>query len=353
MRPALAALCLLLSVTAARADIMIGIAGPMNGQNAAFGAELRNGVSGAISYLNALGGINGEPLALVEVDDGCDARRAADAAKELIGKDVRLVVGHFCSNAALAAAPAYAEAGVLMISPSATANDLTSKSLWNVFRITGREDQQADLAATRIKLQKQDAEVLVVSDGQVETQALVSRFRNALPKARAMTVKAGDAKLAEDPSLLTAQSAYIALQVVDAANVAKELRRLNPSIAIYGPDFLQAETFGTRAEAAANGVRVSFLADLMPKADPRRVSQLAGTEGSTLAAFAAVEVFAAAAKARSVNDSKVMAAWLAGGNEVATIIGPVRFNTSGDLQDQPYVWYRWQDGVLQPDTTTP
>ena len=353
MRPALTALFLMLNMSAANADIMIGIAGPMSGQNAVYGAELRNGVSGAISYFNAAGGINGEPLTLVEADDNCDARRAGDAAKELIGKDVRLVVGHFCSSPALAAAPAYADAGVLMITPSATAPELTSKSLWNVFRITGREDLQADMAAARIKLQKLDAEVLVVSDGQVETQALMSRFRNALPRAKDLTVKAGDAKLAESPDLLTAQSAYLALQSSDAAVVAKELRRLNATIAIYGPDFLQSEIYGNRAEAAANDTRVSFLADLLPKAEPRRVAQLPSSEGATLAAFAAVEVFVAAAKARSVNDSKAMAAWLSGGNEVTTIIGPVRFNASGDLQDQPYVWYRWQDGVLKPDFATP
>ena len=94
----------------AQADIAIGIAGPLSGPNAVFGAELRNGVSGAIAAVNAAGGVNGEQLALVEGDDACDTRRAGEVAKDFIAKDVRLVVGHFCSSASLAAAPAYAQA---------------------------------------------------------------------------------------------------------------------------------------------------------------------------------------------------------------------------------------------------
>ena len=49
-----AAFCLV--TTAARADITIGVAGPMTGSNAAFGEQFRRGAEKAVADLNAKGG---------------------------------------------------------------------------------------------------------------------------------------------------------------------------------------------------------------------------------------------------------------------------------------------------------
>ena len=47
------------------ADIMIGVAGPITGPNAAFGAQLQKGAEQAAADINAAGGINGEKIVLV------------------------------------------------------------------------------------------------------------------------------------------------------------------------------------------------------------------------------------------------------------------------------------------------
>lgn len=346
-------LCTTLLPAAAHAEIMVGVAGPLTGPNAAFGNELKSGATAAIVAINALGGINGEPLALVEGDDGCDAKRALDVAKSFASRDVRLVVGHFCTYASLAAAPTYASAGILMITPASTSPILTTKNLWNVFRLTGREDLQADVAAARIKADGNGAEVILITDQSQDLALLAARFRNALPNSKTFTVKPGAAKLPDDAALLTATAAYLALQPSDGGTLAADLRKLNPAITFYGSDTLQSETYATRAAEAANGTSVSFLDDLTIRADPKRLLSLLPAEGTSLAAYAAVESFVAAAKARGVNDSRAMAGWLSRGSEINTIIGPISFNASGDLQKQPYRWLRWQDGALLPDKTTP
>ena len=51
--------------TAANAQIKIGVAGPITGPNAAFGAQLKNGAEQAVEDINAAGGINGQKLQLV------------------------------------------------------------------------------------------------------------------------------------------------------------------------------------------------------------------------------------------------------------------------------------------------
>ena len=47
---------------AAYADVKLGVAGPITGPNAAFGAQLKNGVEQAVEDINAAGGINGEKV---------------------------------------------------------------------------------------------------------------------------------------------------------------------------------------------------------------------------------------------------------------------------------------------------
>jgi branched-chain amino acid transport system substrate-binding protein len=346
-RLATSLLALALTAGSAAADIVIGVAGPLSGQYAAFGNELKIGAEAAAAAVNASGGINGENIIVVTFDDACDPRRAVEAAKDFGNKDVRLVVGHFCSSATLAAASTYANNGTVVITPSATDPAVTEGPLWNLFRLTGREDKQVDLAVARISAKGESSDVVLITDGEAETAALAKRFQAALPNAKVFTVKAGDPKLPDDTATLLASSAYLALQAGDAAVIAKELRRLKPDLPLYGPDLLQSESFGAKAGSAGNTTHVSFLNDLAALADTRNLAKLPSTEGSTLAAYAAVEAFVAAAKAKGVNDTRGMAEWLRAGNSVASIIGNIQFDQQGDLQQQPYVWYMWQDGQLK------
>ena len=46
--------------SAAYADILIGTAGPMTGQYASFGAQMKAGAEQAVEDINAAGGVNGE-----------------------------------------------------------------------------------------------------------------------------------------------------------------------------------------------------------------------------------------------------------------------------------------------------
>jgi ABC-type branched-subunit amino acid transport system substrate-binding protein len=108
-----------------------------------------------------------------------------------------------------------------------------------------------------------------------------------------------------------------------------------------------------RGEGAADGTTITLLKDWTAGGDRQRQTKLTTREGAVLAAYAAVEVFVAAAQARSVNDGKAMASWLSGGNSINSIVGALQFTASGDLQQQPYVWYRWQQGVLKSDPVFP
>ena len=66
------------------------------------------GVEAAAKDANARGGINGEPIVLDVQDDSCDSNQAVAVANHYVNSGVRLVVGHVCSNASLAASDVYA-----------------------------------------------------------------------------------------------------------------------------------------------------------------------------------------------------------------------------------------------------
>jgi branched-chain amino acid transport system substrate-binding protein len=85
---------MLSAVAQARADILIGDASPLTGPVAWSGEQHAAGTELAVADLNARGGLLGEPIRLISVDDACHTEQAVAAAKKLIGDGVRSVVGH-------------------------------------------------------------------------------------------------------------------------------------------------------------------------------------------------------------------------------------------------------------------
>ena len=84
-------------------EIVIGVAGPMTGDLAAFGEQLRRGAEQAVADLNAEGGVLGKKLRLVIGDDQCDPKRAVQVAQQLIADGAVFVDGHFCSGSSIPA----------------------------------------------------------------------------------------------------------------------------------------------------------------------------------------------------------------------------------------------------------
>ena len=106
-----AALLVTIGISSARAEIRIGLAAPLTGHYAWRGEQVRAGVDQALKDLNERGGVLGEPLTAVLVDDFCDPAQGVAAAHKLAAEDVPVVVGHQCSGAAISASTIYEDAG--------------------------------------------------------------------------------------------------------------------------------------------------------------------------------------------------------------------------------------------------
>ena len=166
--------------------IKIGVAGPMSGLQAAFGAQLMAGAEAAVKDINDAGGVLGRKLLLVAEDDGGNPAAGAAVAAKFVGLHrVEMVVGHFHSHVTLAASDVYRRSGVLMITPSATLPRITEQGMWNVFRTCGRDDQQAAVAATLISQKFKDKSIAIVYEDTAFGRALAAEARNALGRVGA------------------------------------------------------------------------------------------------------------------------------------------------------------------------
>ena len=74
-----------LSGMPAYAEITVATAGPMTGQYASFGQQMKAGAEMAVADINAKGGVLGEMLKLEVGDDACDPKQAVAVANEMVG----------------------------------------------------------------------------------------------------------------------------------------------------------------------------------------------------------------------------------------------------------------------------
>ena len=102
----------------AKADISIATAGPMTGQYASFGKQMKDGAEMAVKDINAAGGILGQMIKLHIEDDACDPKQAVAVANKVAGDGVVFMAGHFCSGSSIPASKVYEEEGIVQISVS-------------------------------------------------------------------------------------------------------------------------------------------------------------------------------------------------------------------------------------------
>jgi branched-chain amino acid transport system substrate-binding protein len=158
------AACVMIALSApalgvAGETIKFGVAGPHSGDLASYGLPTVNAAKLVIDKVNANGGINGKMVEMLVEDDVCKPEISTNTATKLVSDKVDVVLGHICSGATIAAMPIYKDAGVLVMSPSATSDELTlSGDYPNFFRTIAPNAAQSpamiDFAINKLGLTK-------------------------------------------------------------------------------------------------------------------------------------------------------------------------------------------------------
>lgn len=101
--------------------LKIGSLLPSTGDLASVGQQMVASVPMLVDTVNACGGVNGEPMTLVSVDDQTDPAAGAEGMTRLAEKErVAGVVGSFASSVSTAALPIAVRNKVVLISPGST-----------------------------------------------------------------------------------------------------------------------------------------------------------------------------------------------------------------------------------------
>ena len=171
------------SKASAAQEVRIGHVGPLTGQIAHLGKDNENGARLAIDEANeAKVQLGGQPVkfTLVAEDDQADPKVGTTVAQKLVDAKVVGVVGHLNSGTSIPASPIYNQAGIPVISGSATNPKLTEQGFKNQFRVVGRDDQQGPAIASYLAAERKPKLVAVIDDATAYGEGLANEVEKTL-----------------------------------------------------------------------------------------------------------------------------------------------------------------------------
>jgi branched-chain amino acid transport system substrate-binding protein len=342
-----------------QAEILVGFAGPMTGSRAWSGQQFQRGAEQAVDDINELGGVLGQRLVLVVGDDASDLRQAQAVAEKLVADGVSLVIGHRSSDMTRAAAPIYAAAGVVQITPSSTNPALTEQGYRTFFRVCGRDDQQAVLAAEYLQRHWAGKSVGIVHDKSSYGQGLAQATRDGLA-ARGTDValfrgidpgRLDYSELLAEVRRLDIDVLYTGTYSAESALIVRQARDAGLDFQLVSGDALHNSDFGLIAGEAANGALFTF--DIDPRTRPEAKSivqrfRAVGyePEGYTIHTYAALQVWAQAVEAAGSLEADSVVQQMRR-QSFDTVLGKLSFDDKGDLTEHDFAWYLWRDGKPQ------
>jgi branched-chain amino acid transport system substrate-binding protein len=358
-----AALITATAIGPVRADILVGVAGPMSGPNAAYGEQYRAGVQAAVDRINSSGGVLGEKLVVSVGDDVSDPKQGVSVANKFVGDGIKFVVGHYNSGVTMPASEIYAENGVLFVTPTATNPLVTERGLWNAFRACGRDDQQGSIAARFVLERFKDKKVAIVDDKSTAGKGLADEMKK--------TFNAGGGKEVMTEEINPGEKDYSALiakvkesgaellfyggQHTEAGLIVRQMHDQGVTTTLMGGDGISNSEFGAIGGDAAAGTLMTSFPDPTTFADARdAVADLTAREvpieAVTLYAYAATQIIADAIAKAKTTDTNAVAAYLHSGAAIPTVLGPISYDSKGDITQPGFVVFEWKsvDGKLAP-----
>ncbi len=346
----------LLLAQPAQAEIKIAIIGPLTGANASEGERMQKGASAAVAAINAGGGVLGQNLKLISLDDACDPKQAVAAANRAVGEGVVAVIGHYCSGSSIPASAVYFEEGIVQITPASTNPQLTEQGFDNVFRICGRDDQQGRVVAQYLIENFKGRNIAVLHDKSAYGKGIAEEMQAALNAGGIREVFYDSINVGErDFSALVTRLKQMRVDILffggyptEAGLLIRQMREQKLNSILVGGDALNANEFWSLTGEAGTGTLMSFGPDVRKRPEAASVVQAFRDggyepEGYTLYTYAAIELLAQALNTAGAADSDGLVVALKGG-EFNTVMGPLSFDAKGDIKQPAFMMYRWEKG---------
>jgi branched-chain amino acid transport system substrate-binding protein len=348
----------LLLAGGAHAQVKLAVAGPVTGANAAFGAQLTQGVQQAAEDINKAGGILGQKIQVEVVDDVSDPKQGVSVANKLVGDGVKFVVGHFNSGVTMPASDVYAENGILFITPSATNPKITERKLWDAFRTCGRDDQQgmvwAELARDKLKGKK----IAVIHDKTTYGKGLADAALDNMHKFGVKEVLYEGVNTGEkDYSAIVSKIKDSGADYLmwgglhtEGGLILRQMRDQGMNTVMISGDGITDTEFAAIGGPGVEGTLMTFGPE--PRNNPNAKEAVDSfkakgfdPQGYTLYSYAAVQIMKQAAEKANSLDPKKVAELMHSGMPFHTVIGDISYDKKGDRTTVDYVWYVWKKGA--------
>jgi branched-chain amino acid transport system substrate-binding protein len=346
----------------AQAQIKLGVAGPITGPNAAFGAQLKNGTEQAVEDINKAGGILGQQLTLEVGDDVSDPKQGVSVANKFVGDGVKFVVGHFNSGVTIPASDVYVDNGILMITPSATNPKVTERGYWDTFRTCGRDDQQGAVAGAYIVNELKGKKVAFLHDKTTYGKGLADETKkyvngHGVTEVLYEGVNTGEKDYSAVVSKIKSSGADIVywggLQT-EGGLIVRQMRDQGVQAVMMSGDGITSDEFATIGGPGVIGTLMTFPPDPRKRPEAQDVvkefaAKQFNPEAYTLYSYAAVQIFKEAAEKAGSLDTKKVAEVMHSGMVFKTVIGDISYNAKGDITRPDYVLYVWkklEDGKI-------
>jgi branched-chain amino acid transport system substrate-binding protein len=341
--------------------LKIGSMGPLTGPYAADGNDIKNGVLTAIEVFEEAGGIPGyDKIELYPQDTACDPKQAVAAANKLINIGVVGVVGAYCSSSTIPASEALDEENIIMLTPASTNEKVTDRGLPYMFRVCGRDDDQAPAAAKFMKEALKGKSIFIVDDKTTYSQGLAEGVNKSCGEIGIKVlghehVNQGDKDFSAVLTMAKRENAdlfYMCLQNhASGSLMAIQAKRMGLKAIIVSQDAMYHPNFINVAKDAAEGVYVTYgFTDKTTKAYKdyeKRFTAKYGQIGAygTYAYDAATALLMAIKNAGSTDPEKVKAEIMKLDFQGAS--KHIKFKANGD-SGSSYIAYKIENGDYHP-----
>lgn len=354
---------LLLAGTGLAADtVKVGFGGVLSGDLAPYGISALRGTKMAIDDLNAKGGIMGKQIELLEGDDVCKPEIAVNVATKLVSDGAQVITGHICSGATIAANKIYKDANLIVLSASATNDDLTlTGDHPNFFRTIAYDGAQAALMSSFVKNELKATKVALIHDKGDYGKGQMELVKAALEKIggveialfEGVTTGAVDftaivQKIKRSKAPVTLWGGYHS----DASKIIQLLNKKKVKTTVFGGDGIFSDNFTALAGKYAEGVYATGPNDTSSNALHQEITKKHQTQYNEdpgtffYNAYAGMQALAAAAeKAGSLEFDALRKALM--DVTVDSPLGPIGFDQNGDVVGAGFSVYKVVNGKYQ------
>lgn len=352
-------------------EIVVGVAWPWASRK-----EVRygEGLDMAVAEINSAGGVLGRRVALRKEDDHESVDEGEMVAQRLANDpDVVAVIGHLQSYVSVPASAIYDLSGLLMIAPTATDPELTSRGYSRVFRATFTDTevgrQMAEYAA-RQGYEKIGIYYIRTDYGRNLANAFEERANDlGLTIPVRQSYEPGDSEASDSfrPVLrgwveLGLDAVFLAGEVPSAARAIVAAREEGLTVPIIGGDAMSSRELISVAGEAAEGtvVATAFHAD-EPRAEVRRFTAafeqrygVAPDAGSALG-YDVVRLLAGAMTSAGTVLPDSVARALHSLRDWGGVTGTFTFDSVGNLVGRPIAKMVVRNGTFEylPDSGAP